>query len=376
MSPNSFSVPRKLRQPLVLIAALLLVSAAPPAGGDPYEAGVAARHAGEHGRAVELLTQAAAAEPANADAHLQLGLALMAAGRDAEAEAALRRTLELAPAYEDARIALARIAEGRGDRAGALVELERVSPTHADAASLRARLAGPEAPEHLWSLDLDGSYSSLDEGRQDWREGTVNVRYQASETTAVGATVEAARRFGETDVYGELRLDQRVSEDAWVYVSAGATPNADFRPEWQVGAGGSLRVRSGPTATVLTIDARQARYRAGDIQTVAPGIEQYVAGGRAWLTGRWINIFDERGRHHSGWLARGDLQASDRVRLFAGAADAPDVSEGIVLDTFSLFGGISVDFTERTTLRLSLAHEDRERGSDRLQFGLGLGLRF
>jgi YaiO family outer membrane protein len=365
----------KLR--LLPLLGLLLVSAAPPPGeGSDYDRGVAARHAGDNERAIALLRSVVAVEPDNADAHLQLGLALLAAGRLDEAERSLRRTIEIAPAYEDAHIALARLAQRRGDRAGALRQLEAVNPANPEAAGLRTQLEGGAAADRRWQVNIDGSYSSLDEGRQDWREGTVNVRYQASETTAVGATVEAARRFGETDVYGELRLDQRVSEDAWVYVSAGATPNADFRPEWQVGAGGSLRVRSGPTATVLTIDARQARYRAGDIQTVAPGIEQYVAGGRAWLTGRWINIFDERGRHHSGWLARGDLQASDRVRLFAGAADAPDVSEGIVLDTFSLFGGISVDFTERTTLRLSLAHEDRERGSDRLQFGLGLGLRF
>jgi YaiO family outer membrane protein len=132
-------------------------------------------------------------------------------------------------------------------------------------------------------------------------------------------------------------------------------------------------VRGGPNPTTLTLDARQARYRAGDIQTVNPGIEQYVAGGRAWLTARWINIFDENGEHHSGWLGRGDFMANDRLRLFAGAADAPDVSEGVVVDTFSLFGGISYEVSERNTLRLSVAHEDRARGSDRLQLGAGLG---
>jgi YaiO family outer membrane protein len=127
---------------------------------------------------------------------------------------------------------------------------------------------------------------------------------------------------------------------------------------------------------VATIDARQARYRSGDIQTLTPGIEQYLADGRLWLTGRWINIFDEDGDHHAGWLARGDVLAGKSVRLFAGVADAPDVSEGVVLDTFSLFGGISVDVNRSTTFRISLAHEDRARGADRMQVGVGLGLRF
>ena len=68
--------------------------------------------------------------------------------------------------------------------------------------------------------------------------------------------------------------------------------------------------------------------------------------------------------------------ATERLRLFAGAADAPDTSEGIVTDTFSLFGGVSYDTTDRMTLRASIAHEDRETGADRLQFGLGAGWKF
>jgi hypothetical protein len=68
--------------------------------------------------------------------------------------------------------------------------------------------------------------------------------------------------------------------------------------------------------------------------------------------------------------------ASEKLRIFAGAADAPDVSEGVVTDTFSLFGGISVDVGDRTTFRISAAHEDRARGADRFQLGVGLGLRF
>jgi YaiO family outer membrane protein len=173
-----------------------------------------------------------------------------------------------------------------------------------------------------------------------------------------------------------VRIDQKLAEGASAYVTLGGAPDADFRPEWQIGAGGSLRVRGGGTATALTIDARQAHYPAGDIQTVSPGVEQYFADGRAWLTGRWINVFDEQGNRQSGWLARGDVMATDRLRLFAGAADAPDVSEGVVVDTFSLFGGVAYDLSDRTSLRFSIAHEDRDTGSDRLQAAIGMGFRF
>lgn len=350
---------RKTKRRLVAAAALLLVSATePPGEADPerlYSEGVAARHAGDNERAVTVLRRVASAQPDNADVHLQLGLALMAAGRLDEAEAELRRTLALAPDYADAQQALFRLDERRSAPAA----------------------AGASAEAERWRLDLDGSYSALERSAQpDWREGSVQLRYQASPATAVGGGVELSRRFGETDVYAEARIEQRLSPGTSFYVSAGGTPNADFRPKWQIGAGISARVRSGPSATVLTLDARQARYRAGDIQTVSPGIEQYVAGGRAWLTGRWINVFDENGRRHGGWLARGDVMASPRLRLFAGAADAPDVSEGVVTDTFSLFGGASVDVSRRTSLRFSIAHEDRARGADRLQASVGVGLRF
>ena len=350
---------------LLGLAALLLVSAAPPPPGASaetlYRDGVAARYAGDTARAVDLLQGAVAAEPGDADAQLQLGLALLAADRLDEADAALRRTLDLAPDYQDAKDGLQQVAELRGDTSITLTPLP--------AAEAAPRL------DYRWEMNLDGSYSAL-EGGTDWQEGALQLRYEASEATTVGGTVEVSRRFGLTDTYGELRIDQRVGEGANLYVSAGGTPNADFRPEWQIGAGGSVRVRGGPSATVLTLDGRQARFRAGDIQTLSPGIEQYVFGGRAWLTGRWINIFDENGEHQSGWLARGDVMASERVRLFAGLADAPDTSEGVVIDTFSLFGGAAFDVGDRTTFRLSVAHEDREFGADRLQFGVGLGLRF
>jgi YaiO family outer membrane protein len=367
-----------VKRRLLATAALALVGATQEDRQRLYEEGVAARHAGDNERAIELLRRLVSQEPGNADAQLQLGLALMAADRLAEAEAALRRTLELAPSYEDARIALARIEQRRGNLPAAQRHLDRVSPTNAEAAGLRSALdPSPAAgPQFRTQVNFDASYSALDGGAPDWREAALSIRHQATEATAVTGTLEPSRRFGLDDVYGEVRVDHRLSDGASVYVSAGATPDADFRPRWQVGAGGAVRVADGPQATVLTLDARQARYPTGDIQTITPGIEQYVGGGSIWFTGRIINIFDEGGEHHLGWLGRGDVQLSPRLRFFAGAADAPDTSAGVIIDTFSLFGGIAVDTSERTTLRFSVAHEDRELGADRRQFGVGLGIRF
>lgn len=366
-----------MKREAALIAMGLALGAAqpPPAEPSAYDRGVAARRAGDHLRALALLREAAAQEPANADVHLQIGLAYLALGQLVEAETAFRRTLTLAPDYADARIGLARVAQRRGDRPGALAALEPVGPGNAEADALRLALRERTGTGFRTSVDADIGYSDV-EGRPDWQEAALQVRHEATDRTALTVRVEAARRFERNDVYGELRIDQRLSDDVTVWASAGGTPDADFRPKTQIGVGGAARVRGGPAATVLTLEARHADYRSGDIQTVTPGVEQYFAGGRAWGTARWINIFDERGRHRSGWLARGDVMANERLRLFAGAADAPDVSEGIVTDTFSLFGGLAWDVSRRGTIRASLAHEDRRGGGDRLTGTVGLTLRF
>jgi YaiO family outer membrane protein len=364
-----------------LIAAPLPAAAQVPAqaSADPYSEAVSARRAGDPARAAALLRQLIVSEPENADAHLQLGYSLLALGRLDEAEASFRQTLALAPDYADARIGLARVAQRRGDRQGALALLEPVDPANREAGELRDALGrggGSDAPlPSRARVDLDVSYSFLDGPAPDWREASLQANVPLGERSAATALVEVSERFDRTDVYGELRLDRRIGANAGFYFSLGATPDADFRPEWQIGGGGFARLRGGRNATVLTLDARQARYASGDIQTLNPGVEQYI-GGRFWLTGRWINIFDEDGDHQAGWLLRGDWLATDRLRLFAGAADAPDTSEGLVIDTFSLFGGLSYDVTDRIIARLSVAQEDRETGSDRLQVGLGVGTRF
>lgn len=135
-------------------------------------------------------------------------------------------------------------------------------------------------------------------------------------------------------------------------------------------------MRVGDGGTVLTLDAREAQYAAGDVQTLTPGVEQYFAGGRAWLTARWINVFDELGDHRSGYLARLDGYATDRLRLFAGFSDAADTSAGAVIDTKAVFGGVVLDVDEATTLRLSAARENRETGADRTEVSLGVGFAF
>ena len=372
--------PQPIRPRHGLAAALVAAALAAPLAAQPvdelYRQGVEARHSGDPERAAEILRRVTAAEPDNSDARLQLGLALLALGRLDEAEAAFRETLRIAPGYADARIGLARIAQRRGDRAAALAALEPVDPSNPEAQQLRDALrADPSAPGQT-RIDAELSYSDVEGPRSDWFEGSVRLRYEVTEDTALAGGVEISDRGHASDVYVEGRIDRRIGRGSGAYLALGMTPNADFRPEWQISAGGFARLRDGPHATVITIDGRQAWFPVGTIRTLTPGIEQYLAGGRLWLTGRWINIFDENGRHHAGWLARGDVMASERLRLFAGLADAPDTSEGVVIGAFSLFGGVSYDISARNSVRASVAHENRDIGPDRFQLSFGTGVRF
>jgi tetratricopeptide (TPR) repeat protein len=190
-----------MRRAFALAALLLLaqpVAAQAPLG--PYEEAVAARQAGDPATAATLLRRLVEAEPGNADAQLQLGLSLLALGQLDEAEAAFGRTLAIAPAYADAQIGLARIAQRRGDRRRALALLEQIDPANREAAELRAALGTSGIGAHPVQLDLDLSYSELDGPAPDWREASLRVRVPASERTAITAAAELSRRFSRTDL--------------------------------------------------------------------------------------------------------------------------------------------------------------------------------
>ncbi|GLR48682.1 YaiO family outer membrane beta-barrel protein [Sphingomonas astaxanthinifaciens] len=326
--------------PFLVFAGMASVALVPAQPSD-YEAAVAARRAGQPAEAAERLERWLAAHPDDVDARLQYGLALIDLGRPRDAERALRQVLAAAPGYEDARLGLARIDRDRPPR---------------------------------WRFDLDGGASQLSGRQPDWRELAGQLRYQDGES-AYGLRVEASRRFGRSDVYAEVAAERSLAPGFAVSLIAGATPDADFRPVWQLGAGARWRVRATPAPTLLTLDTRVAHYRSGTVALAKPGIEQYVAGGRLWGTAQLIVLRGD-GRTQIGALGRIDAEVSDGLRLFAGAANAPDLSEGVPLRDRSLFGGVEASLGDRRFLRFSIARHDLPAGADRTDFSVGGGIRF
>jgi YaiO family outer membrane protein len=335
-----------------------------------YQSAVADRLAGRPAEAVPKLEQVLAARPDDVDARLNLGLALLALGRLDEAEAAFRDVTRQTPAYADAWVGLARVEQRRGDTEAArrmAEEAARLAPGNAEVRSLQASLEPPPA----WRVDAAAARSRLSGGLPDWTEARVSVSRRLADGWSASGAVEVTERFDNTDVYLETRLD-RAFDGGALYVALGGAPDADYRPEIALAAGGEMRLTDRVAAT---LDASVARYPTGTVTGLHPGVRVSLPGDRVQLSARWINVRDENGVHRSGYAALARWRATDRIALRAGYADAPESSDGATVDVQAWNVGADLDLTERLILRIGLLSEDRD-AYDREELSVGLGWRF
>lgn len=335
-----------------------------------YQSAVADRLAGRPADAVPKLEQVLAVRPDDVDARLNLGLALLALGRLDEAEAALLDVTRRAPAYVDAWVGLARVHQRRGDLPAArraASEAVRLAPGDADVRSVQTSLETSPA----WRLDVATARSRLSGGLPDWTEARVSVSRRLGEGWSAAAGVEVTERFDDTDVYLEARLDRSFGGGSF-YVALGGAPDADYRPEIALTAGGLARLTPRIAAT---LDASLARYPSGAVTGLHPGLQVTLPGDSVQLSARWINVRDENGVHRSGYAALARWQATDRLAIRAGYADAPESSEGATVDVTAWSLGADLGVTDRLTVRLGLLSEDRQ-AYDRDELSLGLGWRF
>ncbi|HYC98398.1 YaiO family outer membrane beta-barrel protein [Brevundimonas sp.] len=335
-----------------------------------YRSAVADRLAGRPAEAVPKLEQVLAVRPDDVDARVNLGLALLALGRLDEAEAALVEVTRRAPTYVDAWVGLARIRQRRHDLPAARLaasEAARLAPGDAEVSALQASLE----PSPPWRLDVGAARSRLSGGLPDWTEARVSLSRRLGDGWSAGAAVEITERFDNTDVYLEARMD-RAFDGGGLYLALGGAPDADYRPEIAFAVGGHARLAPRIDAT---LDASAARYPTGTVIGLHPGLRATLPGDRIQLSARWINVRDENGVHRSGYSALARWQATDRVALRAGYADAPESSEGATVDVKAGNLGADLGVTDRLTLRIGLLSEDRD-AYDREELSLGLGWRF
>ncbi|WP_169711838.1 YaiO family outer membrane beta-barrel protein [Henriciella litoralis] len=322
-----------------------------------------ARLDGRFDDAEALLLAETSEYPENADAWLQLGLAHSAQGDFDEAREALNRTLQIAPDYTDADLALARLDWYEGRNNAALNRLSGMVETP-DTIALRQRIETAEQTDQTsaWRLDLAVGRSTLTQSLPDWTELSGAATYQTGSGQSYTLLVDYADRFNTSDVYLEGRAGSRLSPRFTGYLAAGGAPDAIFRPEWAVSTGLTALIGdiTDPTdALRASADFRYAQYPAGVVQSGKFGVAKPFASDTFRLGGSLILLSDEQGDTRRGYVLQGEWQAAPASRILLTYADAPETSDGITLDVKSAVLAWRQSVSDRQSFQINLVHETR-----------------
>ncbi|MER8976298.1 MULTISPECIES: YaiO family outer membrane beta-barrel protein [unclassified Mesorhizobium] len=331
---------------------------------------------GDAPRARALVDGVLASAPDNVEAlDLDARVALLKADYT-RAGQSFQRVLALDPRNAEALVGMGDVSRAEGDDDAARQAYREALAIEPGSPDIEQRLAAP--PPRKWRLDLGSEVSDLTNGLGDWTDSSAGLAYRLSPRTTISGRTRLATRFGHTDVQIEGRVDQAFSPAFSAYALAAATPDADFLARYSIGAGASWQVVApakafGPLS--LNIDARYDNFANPGVTSISPGVQGYVLDGRLGLSARWVHAQDNIGTRADGYVLRADLAMTPRLNVFGGYADAPEISNGTLVPTRTVFGGISWDVSDPLTLRASIAHEQRPT-FDRSIFGLGLTARF
>ena len=331
---------------------------------------------GDTPRARAMIDGVLAAAPDNVEALGLDGRIALLEGDHSRAGQSFQRVLALEPRNAEALVGFGDLRRAEGDDETARQAYTQALAVEPGSADIEQRLAVP--PPRKWRFDLGSEVSDLTNGLGDWTDSSAGLAYRLSPRTTISGHTRLATRFGHTDVQLEGRIDQAFTPAFSAYALAAVTPDADFLARYSVGAGASWQVVApakafGPLS--LNIDARYDDFADTSVTSIQPWIQGYVFDGRLGLSARWVHAQDDTGTRADGYVLRADLAVTQRFNVFAGYADAPEIDDGALIPTRTVFGGISFDVSDPLTLRASIAHEQRPT-FDRNIFGLGLTARF
>ena len=286
------------------------------------------------------------------------------------------RVLAGHPNNVDALIGRGDVLRAKGDAKGARAAYEKALRLDPSSTVIRARLAAPFPTN--WRIDAATEISDLSAGLGTWTDSSVSISYRPNTTLGVAARTRTVTRFGHTDVQLEMRTDYSVDRRLAIYGVGAGTPEADILAEYLFGAGLSwqaLPKHDGSGPIYLNLDTRYEHFPESEIVTFSPWGQVYVFDERLGLSARWVHVEDDQDATVDGYVLRGDLRLADSVLFFGGYSDAPEISEGAIVDTETVFTGLSVDINDTLALHGNYAYETRD-AFDRDIYGLGLTVRF
>jgi YaiO family outer membrane protein len=196
--------------------------------------------------------------------------------------------------------------------------------------------------------------------------------------TAIHGKITRYDEFSAVDVEYEAGIDHALSDNLNLYASGTISINADFRPEYRVAGGGVLNISGMNDKSLpawLTLDSRYDNYEDTRILTAKLGLGIEPIEGWS-IAGRAIVLFQEDAKRLYGKDFRVDGSITDTLHVYAGYADVPETVAAVTVETQTWFGGVIVDLTPETALRIGYARDNRENSYIRQVINASISYRF
>ncbi len=283
--------------------------------------------------------------PKNPDIQNGYGYLEYYRGNLENAEALFNQVLADYPGYADAQNGLTRVRRALADRIGS---------------------------DYRWRVDANLGYSEFDNNQSDWNDQSLRVEYVPGNIGIFGSATRYDR-FGlnDTQIMGGARSNTKSDFD-WE-IAAGATPDADFRAELTGMARLGYKFDIGNDTVVHSSLGYQIDDYSvtGTVHQISPQIVTYLNNGMIF-TARLIHVMQDAEDDQTGFLASGLVPVGPRLNLRAGYANAPEAVNGIVIDTESLFSGLSYRMSDHTEIHGTYTRDDRKGVFIRDGFNVGL----
>lgn len=326
-----------------------------------------------------VISVAHAQEPTSADGWRISAREQAAQGNMTEAEKSIDQAHALEPANRDIQIA----------RANILLWLGK--PEEAAAQANAVRMADPSYPglfEFDAALSRQGQHTTepgllsvtavfgraglkFASGRKtSWKNAVIAAAFGRREGAILTAEIDAERRE-QTDVRFAARVTARTASGA-VYLGAGITPQAAFRDDWRIEAGGNAALARDLQGSM---GLRIAHFGTGVTTAIEPGVTYNLSPSLSAGV-RMINLLDEQGHYRAGGAFRVDHQTTEAGTVFAAMARYPDTEAGITrtLQAYSL--GATWALNPHWRLRVAAANETRQSSYRNRSVNIGLEYRF